>query len=79
MAIAVQQGFKARWQVIRDLGGDPRQVDALLEADPLDVRPEEKDDAMQQQKGKKPGKVEDPEEEVTEDKDSEDEMTEKAA
>lgn len=48
-AVAVQQGFKARWQVIRDLGGDPRQVDALLAVDEFDVRPEEKDDGVQQQ------------------------------
>lgn len=32
-------GVKSRWQIIRDIGGDPRQVDAQLESDPLDVRP----------------------------------------
>ena len=64
MAVAVQQGFKARWQVIRDLGGDPRQVDALLESDPFDVRPEEKEDGLQEGQGQQE-QVEDTEEEVT--------------
>ena len=44
-AIAVEKGFRARQQVIRDLGGDPRQVDALLASDPLDVRPPVSDSA----------------------------------
>lgn len=35
----IAMGVKSRWQIIRDIGGDPRQVDAQLEADPLDVRP----------------------------------------
>ena len=39
-AVAVAQGFKSRPQVIRDLGGDPREVDAQLAADTFDVRPE---------------------------------------
>jgi lambda family phage portal protein len=38
-ALAVENGFRARAQVVRDLGGDPREVDALLAADTLDVRP----------------------------------------
>jgi lambda family phage portal protein len=37
--MAVEHGFRARAQVIRDLGGDPREVDALLAADELDLRP----------------------------------------
>ena len=37
--LAVEKGFRSRYQVIRDLGGDPREVDAQLAADPLDVRP----------------------------------------
>jgi lambda family phage portal protein len=40
-AMAVERGFRSRQQVIRDLGGDPRKVDAQLEADPYDVRPPE--------------------------------------
>ena len=36
---AVEQGFRARQQVIRDMGGDPREVDALLAVDEFDVRP----------------------------------------
>ena len=31
--LAVRNGFKARAQVIRDLGGDPRAVDQLLAED----------------------------------------------
>lgn len=38
-AMMVEKGFRSRWQIIRDLGGDPSTVDAQLEADPLDVRP----------------------------------------
>lgn len=38
-AIAVERGFRSRWQVIRDLGGDPRTVDQQLAADAFDVRP----------------------------------------
>ncbi len=37
--LAVEYGFRSRRQVIRDLGGDPREVDAQLIADTLDVRP----------------------------------------
>ena len=40
-SLAVQSGFRSRWQVIRDLGGDPQVVDKQLAADPLDVRPPE--------------------------------------
>jgi len=60
MKIAVEQGFKARWQVIRDLGGDPRQVDALLEADPLDVRPQETTNGKdsEKEKGNAPAETE---------------------
>ena len=39
-ALAVERGFRSRWQVIRDLGGDPREVDAQLESDEFDVRPD---------------------------------------
>ena len=38
-AKAVESGFRSRWQVIRDLGGDPRAVDQQLAADEFDVRP----------------------------------------
>lgn len=38
-AMMVENGFRSRWQIIRDLGGDPATVDAQLEADPLDIRP----------------------------------------
>jgi len=38
-AMMVEKGFRSRWQIIRDLGGDPATVDAQLEADPLDIRP----------------------------------------
>jgi lambda family phage portal protein len=34
-ALAVQHGFKSRTQVIRERGGDPRQVDAERAADPM--------------------------------------------
>jgi lambda family phage portal protein len=44
-ALAVEHGFKSRHQVIRDLGGDPREVDAQLLADTLDIRPAEEADA----------------------------------
>lgn len=37
--IAVQNGFKSRHQVIRDMSGDPRTVDAQLAADDFDYRP----------------------------------------
>lgn len=37
--IAVEQGFKSRYQIIRDMGGDPRVVDQQLAADDFDVRP----------------------------------------
>lgn len=37
--IAVECGFKSRHQVIRDMGGNPSEVDAQLSSDPLDVRP----------------------------------------
>lgn len=36
---AIEIGVKSRQQVIRDMGNDPRAVDAQLAADPLDVRP----------------------------------------
>lgn len=39
-AKAVEQGFKSRHQVIRDMGGDPRIVDQQLAADTFDVRPD---------------------------------------
>lgn len=35
----IAMGVKSRWQIIRDTGGDPRIVDALIKADTLDVRP----------------------------------------
>lgn len=35
----VQNGFRSRHQIIRDLGSDPATVDAQLAADPLDIRP----------------------------------------
>lgn len=35
---AIEIGVKSRWQCIRDLGGDPRTVDAQLTEDPLDER-----------------------------------------
>lgn len=76
MAIAVQQGFKARWQVIRDLGGDPRQVDALLEADPLDVRPQGQANGVQQQEGQGQAPAEEVEDQ--DDSDSEEEVEEAA-
>lgn len=38
-AMMTEYGFRARPQVIRDLGDDPAKVDALLKADTLDVRP----------------------------------------
>jgi lambda family phage portal protein len=38
--LAVQYGFRSRWQVIRDLGGDPRTVDQQLAADDFDFRPD---------------------------------------
>lgn len=38
-ALMVEQGFRSRQQVIRDLGGDPATVDAQLESDEFDVRP----------------------------------------
>lgn len=37
--LAVERGFRSRHQVIRDLGGDPRDVDTQLAADDFDVRP----------------------------------------
>lgn len=39
--LAVSYGFRSRWQVIRDLGGDPVTVDQQLAADSFDVRPAE--------------------------------------
>lgn len=39
--LAVQSGFKSRYQVIRDMGGDPVAVDAQLSSDDFDVRPTE--------------------------------------
>lgn len=39
--MAVESGFKSRYQVIRDMGGDPSAVDAQLAADEFDVRPTE--------------------------------------
>jgi lambda family phage portal protein len=39
-ALSVENGFKSRWQVIRDMGGDPSAVDAQLAADEFDIRPE---------------------------------------
>lgn len=38
-ALMVEQGFRSRQQIIRDLGGDPATVDAQLAADEFDVRP----------------------------------------
>lgn len=37
--VAVQQGFRSRHQIIRDMGGDPSVVDDQLAADNFDVRP----------------------------------------
>lgn len=39
LALMVENGFRSRQQVIRDLNGNPAVVDAQLAADPLDVRP----------------------------------------
>lgn len=39
--LAVEYGFRSRWQVIRDLGGDPATVDQQLASDTFDVRPTE--------------------------------------
>ena len=38
-AMMVENGFRSRHQIIRDLGSDPATVEAQLEADPLDIRP----------------------------------------
>jgi lambda family phage portal protein len=38
-AMMVENGFRSRHQVIRDLGSDPATVDAQLQADTLDIRP----------------------------------------
>lgn len=56
-ALAVQHGFKSRPQVIRERGGDPRQVDAERAADPMPAimesspaeEPEEPDESDDQE------------------------------
>jgi lambda family phage portal protein len=57
-ALAVQSGFRARWQVIRDLGGDPQAVDKQLASDPLDVRPAEPETGNAPQPEPEPGETE---------------------
>jgi len=45
--IMVEQGFRSRPQIIRDLGDDPAMVDKLLASDEFDVRPSEQEPANQ--------------------------------
>jgi lambda family phage portal protein len=66
--LAVEKGFRSRWQVIRDLGGDPRQVDAQLEADEFDVRPPEQEPAAET----KP-KAAEPDDEMADDEEDQEE------
>lgn len=42
--IMVEQGFRSRPQIIRDLGDDPAMVDKLLASDEFDARPTDKPD-----------------------------------
>lgn len=45
--IMVEQGFRSRPQIIRDLGDDPAMVDKLLASDEFDARPSEQEPASQ--------------------------------
>jgi lambda family phage portal protein len=46
-AQAVEAGFRSRYQVIKDLGGNPREVDQQLAADDFDVRPTEPEESAE--------------------------------
>jgi len=70
--LLIEQGLRSRWQVIRDMGGDPRTVDQQLAADEFDVRPPEtSDDEQGQGQGQGQGSLA---QEVTEDEIDEEEQ-----